>query len=87
MRLFKGHASSPVTSLAFSSDGKMAATGSDDGICVWDIGSGKLFTRFASTGGVNSLTFSSDASVVVAAGRDGRVCLWDIEASAASEEG
>ena len=56
----------PVTALAFSSDGKTLATGSDDGaVDLWDADRGKRLVSLAAGGGdVRGLTLSADDSLV-----------------------
>ena len=69
-----------ASSLAFSPDGKMIATGSGDGTMkFWDVGTGKELRPFAghddwhgsrfSGPEVNSLTFSPDGKTLLAAAR------------------
>lgn len=91
MRVFRGHTSG-VFSVAFSPDGKMAATGGgggDKSICLWDLAAGKLFSRLTapSSSVVGSLTFSPDGKVLVSSASDYSIRFWDVEANASAEEG
>ena len=70
-----------VNSVAFSPDGEVCATGSDDySICLWKTETGELLHRFtqAHRGPVTSVQFAS-AKLLVSAGRDKRLAVWDVE--------
>jgi tricorn protease-like protein len=71
--------SSPVSSVAFSSDGKMLASGCDDGIIrLWDPANGQeLRTITGHSGPVYSVAFSPDGKILASASLY-RVDLWDI---------
>ncbi len=93
VRLFLGHSStsagggggavgSTVSCVAFSADGRLAASGAEDGkVMVWDLGSGKR-VHSALVGhqkGVTCLEFSADGNLLATGGMDHSVRLWDLK--------
>lgn len=72
--------------IAFSSDSQWMAltTGwaeEESLICLWDMANRKEIARFAGhKGGVNSLAFASDDSILVSGGNDKTVKLWKLPA-------
>jgi WD40 repeat protein len=70
----------PAKAITYSPDGKLLATGGDEGIVwVWDAEDGtKIFTR--TLGGIiHSIAFSSDGVLLAAASEDGRIMVWNAE--------
>lgn len=69
-----------VLSCAFSRDGKMLASGEEDGtIRLWEMTSGRQIGEMKSDmWGVSCLGFSPDGAKIVTGGMDGTVRLWDV---------
>ena len=74
-----GHTGS-VNSVAFSPDGSIAVSASDDGtVRLWDVATGSnTRTLFGHTSWVNSVAFSPDGNMLASGGDDGTVRLWDV---------
>ncbi len=81
------------TSLAYSSDGKMIATGvsffsntqghtKKSVVFLWDINTGQILhvlEKGNKSSDINSLTFNPDNSIIVSGDWDGKVRLWDVK--------
>ena len=79
VRLFTGHTGN-VTALACAGNGKVVASADDRGeILLWDLPSGRLLKRMRghTRGGIWSLGWSVESSVLVSGGADGTVRVWD----------
>ncbi len=69
-----------VHTIAFSPDGKMLATGTEDGqVRLWQVGDGRLRqTISASVRAVSSVAFSPDGTLLAAGSRAGSVQVWRV---------
>lgn len=76
LHTLEGH-SRGVSSVAFSRDGKLVASGSDDStVRIWDVATGaSLYTLY--TGLVHSLVFLKDGKLVASRSSDKTVRIWD----------
>lgn len=80
VRMFTGHTGN-ITALACSKDGKLLASADDHGsIFLWDLAPGRLMKRMRGhgKGGIWSLSWSVESTVLVSGGADGTVRVWDI---------
>ena len=80
VRMFTGHTGN-ITALACSPNGKLLASADDAGtIILWDLAPGRLLKRMRGhqKGGIWSLTWSVESTVVVSGGADGTVRVWDV---------
>ncbi|HEV8543211.1 MAG TPA: hypothetical protein VGR78_12520, partial [Verrucomicrobiae bacterium] len=75
---------SPMSSLAFSPDGKRIVTGSFDGAAkVWEAATGReVLTLYGHRRGINSVAFSPHGKRIVTGSHDRTALVWD----AATEE-
>ena len=73
-------ASKAVLAAAVSPDGKLLATGADDGrIKLWSLATGKLVRNISGhKGDINSLSFSPDSTRLVSGSADKTIRVWDV---------
>ena len=73
-----GHSSS-VSSVAFSPDGKLLASGSNDNTMkLWDVATGRELRTFTGhSRGVNSVAFGPDGKLLASGSDDKTVRLWE----------
>lgn len=80
VRLFTGHTGN-LTALACSPDGKTLASADDAGsIFLWDLASGRRLKRMRGhgRGGIWSISWSVESTVLVSGGADATVRVWDV---------
>jgi WD40 repeat protein len=78
--MLKGHTDT-VTSVAFSLDGQILASGSrDHTIEIWDLQKGKRwFTLTGHNDGINAIALSHDGQMLASGSRDQTVEVWDLQ--------
>ncbi|NEP01623.1 MAG: hypothetical protein F6K58_23795 [Symploca sp. SIO2E9] len=77
----EGHSGS-VTSLSFSSKGKLIVSGSEDKtVKLWNIEGSLLATLVGHNGSVTSVSFSPDGKLLASGSKDKTVKLWNIDGS------
>jgi transcription initiation factor TFIID subunit 5 len=79
VRLFTGHTGYP-TAISCSPTGRVLASADDHGIInLWDLASGRLIKRMKGhdRGGIWSLSWNVEGTLLLSGGCDGTVRLWD----------
>ncbi|KIX09007.1 uncharacterized protein Z518_00085 [Rhinocladiella mackenziei CBS 650.93] len=80
VRMFTGH-TAMITALACSRNGKILASADETGvILLWDLGPGRLLKKMRGhgKGGIWSLSWSVESTVLVSCGQDCTVRSWDV---------
>lgn len=81
VRMFTGHLGN-ITALECAPNGKVLASGDDTGaIFLWDLETGRRIKRMKGhgKGGIWSLAFAMESTVLVSGGADCTVRVWDVE--------
>ena len=80
LKILEGH-TRDVNSVAFSPDGQILASGSDDDtIRLWDVNTDELIETFEGhTSSVTSVTFSPDGQTLASGSRDETTRLWNVD--------
>ncbi|KAL1305998.1 hypothetical protein AAFC00_004131 [Neodothiora populina] len=81
VRLFTGHLGN-ITALSCAPNGKLVASADDRGeILLWDLATGRLVKRMKGhvRGGIWTLDWSVESSVLASGGADGTVRTWDVQ--------
>ncbi|RDW83309.1 hypothetical protein BP5796_04800 [Coleophoma crateriformis] len=84
VRVFTGHQGF-ISALECAPNGKILASADGEGhIILWDLAKGTMIKRCRGhgKGGIWSLSFSVESTVLTSAGADGTVRIWDIEVPA-----
>ncbi|KAI9734204.1 MAG: Transcription initiation factor TFIID subunit 5 [Cirrosporium novae-zelandiae] len=80
VRMFTGHTGN-ITALACSPNGKILASADDSGaILLWDLAPGRLLKKLRGhgKGGIWSLSWCVESTILVSGGADGTVRVWDV---------
>ncbi|TKA67589.1 hypothetical protein B0A55_08703 [Friedmanniomyces simplex] len=82
-RIFTGHAGN-ITAIACAPNGHVVASADDKGVIIlWDLRTGRLVKRMRGhgAGGIWSLDWSVESTVLVSGGADNSVRVWDVQPS------
>ena len=87
VRMFTGHTGNP-TAIECAPSGRVLASADDKGtIVLWNMDNGRIIKRMRGhgKGGIWSLTFSVESTVLVSGGADQTVRVWDIDLADSSD--
>src|SRR6516225_7746684 len=78
LRRFEGH-NSRIEAVAFSPDGKLVASASNEDVRLWSIGGQKQIRHFnGQVSVVRGLAFSADAKRLISVSANDAIQLWDV---------
>ena len=81
VRLFTGH-DAPISTIAYSPDGRLFACASHHTIYIWDIAECKLMGKCQGhTDIITSLAFDQMGNLLTSGAIDGSVGIWDVQSS------
>ena len=89
VRMLTGHTTN-ITALSCAPNGRTLASADDSGaIILWDLAGGKRLKRMRGhgRGGIWSLSWSVESSLLTSAGADGTVRVWDVLAPGEGQVG
>jgi RNA polymerase sigma factor (sigma-70 family) len=79
LRKFDGHQGFGVHAIALSADGKLLASGSEDGtIGIWDAATGALLRRSAKRPAILAVAFHPDGKTLVSSDKGDSVRVWEV---------
>ncbi|MCT7966161.1 trypsin-like peptidase domain-containing protein [Laspinema sp. D1] len=70
--------SNPITSVAITANGQTLITGSNQGIELWDINTGRLVLTLPESGEANAIAISPDSRTLVSGHLDNTVKVWNL---------
>ncbi|MCT7972519.1 trypsin-like peptidase domain-containing protein [Laspinema olomoucense] len=70
--------SNPITSVAITGNGQTLITGSNQGIELWDINTGRLVLTLPESGEANAIAISPDSRTLVSGHLDNTVKVWNL---------